>query len=161
VQVYVFHTLTLKAVLAANEKLKQLEEQLIPHIVRYQLKPRRSVGETEAATLAARHSPSGGNLMGLEGSMADMSLSSSFSSALGGGSGGVGGFKPEWYCCTYLAPAGSFCQRANTLQGYADVNRCGVCCAAAGFGEDSSAAPAAPGCMRGPPASLLHLVACM
>ncbi|KAL4856779.1 Propionyl-CoA carboxylase alpha chain [Chlorella vulgaris] len=122
-QVYVFHTLILKAVLAANEKLKQLEEQLIPHIVRYQLKPRRSVGETEAATLAARHSPSGGNLMGLEGSMADMSLSSSFSSALGGGNGGVGGIKPEWYCCTYLAPAGSFCQRANTLQGYADVNR--------------------------------------
>ena len=36
-QVYVFHSATLKAVLSANEKLKHLEEQLVPHMIRYQV----------------------------------------------------------------------------------------------------------------------------
>ena len=127
-QVYVFHTPTLKAVLAANEKLKHLEEQLVPHMIRYQLKPRRSVGEEEAAALAASYPAAaaggGGGLAALEGSMADLSLSGLSGSSAAGGGGGGGG-TPEWYCCAYLAPEGSFCQRANTLQGYADVNRCG------------------------------------
>lgn len=37
-QVYVFHSATLKAVLSANEKLKHLEEQLVPHMIRYQVR---------------------------------------------------------------------------------------------------------------------------
>lgn len=128
-QVYVFHTLTLKSVLAANEKLKHLEEQLIPHLIRYQLKPRRSVGEEEAAALAASRSSSA-SLAGLEGGLADLSLSGMSTSSSGGATGAsssaaAGGTAgpPEWYCCAYIAPEGSFCQRANTLQGYADVNR--------------------------------------
>lgn len=32
-----FHSATLKAVLSANEKLKHLEEQLVPHMIRYQV----------------------------------------------------------------------------------------------------------------------------
>lgn len=130
-QVYVFHTPTLKAVLAANEKLKHLEEQLIPHMIRYQLKPHRSVGAEEAASLAAGRSGSGsgglgGGLAGLEGSMADLSLSgmsTSSSMAAAAAVAAAGGGRPEWYCGAYLAPEGSFCGRANTLQGYADVNR--------------------------------------
>jgi hypothetical protein len=130
--VYVFHTPTLKAVLAANEKLKHLEEQLIPHMIRYQLKPHRSVGAEEAASLAAGRGGSGsgglgGGLAGLEGSMADLSLSgmstSSSMAAAAAVSAAGGAGRPEWYCGAYLAPEGSFCGRANTLQGYADVNR--------------------------------------
>ena len=128
---YVVHTPTLKAVLAANEKLKHLEEQLIPHMIRYQLKPHRSVGAEEAASLAAGRSGSGsgglgGGLAGLEGSMADLSLSgmsTSSSMAAAAAVAAAGGGRPEWYCGAYLAPEGSFCGRANTLQGYADVNR--------------------------------------
>ncbi|PRW60694.1 translation initiation factor eIF-2B subunit gamma [Chlorella sorokiniana] len=133
-QVYVFHSATLKAVLSANDKLKHLEEQLVPHMIRYQLKPRRSVGEEAAASLAAaRHSGSLGggssSLTGLEGSMADLSLSGmSSGSGAGGGAAAEGGTAAldratEWQCCAYLAPEGSFCLRANTLQGYADCNR--------------------------------------
>ncbi|KAL4427461.1 hypothetical protein ABPG77_000750 [Micractinium sp. CCAP 211/92] len=127
-QVYVFHTATLKAVLAANEKIKRLEEQLVPHMIRYQLKPHRSVGAEEAASLAAaRSSGSGGGsdgLGGLEGSLADLSLSGmSGSSSAATGAAAAAGQRAEWYCCAYLAPEGSFCQRANTLQGFADVNR--------------------------------------
>lgn len=85
---------------------------------------------TQAASLAAARAPSAGSsLAGLEGSMADLSLSGMSSSSGGGGGaggGGSGGSTPEWYCCAYLAPEGSFCARANTLQGFADVNRCGV-----------------------------------
>lgn len=102
-----------------------------------QLKPRRSVGEEVAASLAAaRHSGSlgsgGSSLTGLEGSMADLSLSGmSGSSGVGGGAAAEGGTAAldratEWQCCAYLAPEGSFCLRANTLQGYADCNRCGL-----------------------------------
>lgn len=43
------------------------------------------------------------------------------SSPSGEGSSGSGG----WYCGAYIAPEGTYCQRANTLQGYADVNRWG------------------------------------
>lgn len=34
-----------------------------------------------------------------------------------------GNSAPSWVCTAYVAPEGSYCQRANTLQGYADVNR--------------------------------------
>ena len=131
-QVYVFHTATLKAVLAANEKLTLLEEQLIPHMVRYQLKPRRSVGDAVAAGLArsvgaSRRHGSSASMGGLEGSFADLSISGMSGGSGGGGAAGSGGggTGDEWYCCAYLAPEGSFCQRANTLQGFADVNRWG------------------------------------
>ena len=62
--------------------------------------------------------------------MADLTLSGMSSSSGGGAAGGGGGgaaaaagAAAEWYCCAYLAPEDSFCQRANTLQGFADVNR--------------------------------------
>ncbi|PSC68176.1 translation initiation factor eIF-2B subunit gamma [Micractinium conductrix] len=128
-QVYVFHTATLRAVLAANERIKHLEEQLVPHMVRFQLKPHRSVGADEAATLAAARAGSGsggGGLTGLENSLADLSLSG-MSSGSGSGAAAAaaaaGQPRAEWYCGAYLAPEGSFCQRANTLQGFADCNR--------------------------------------
>lgn len=115
-----------------------------------QLKPRRSVGEEAAATLAAArhggsHSSGGGSLTGLEGSMADLSLSGmSGSSSVGGGAaaaaeGGTAALDraTEWQCCAYLAPEGSFCLRANTLQGYADCNRCLLRLGWAGLGCDA------------------------
>ena len=124
-----FHTATLRAVLAANERIKHLEEQLVPHMVRFQLKPHRSVGADEAATLAAARAGSGsggGGLTGLENSLADLSLSG-MSSGSGSGAAAAaaaaGQPRAEWYCGAYLAPEGSFCQRANTLQGFADCNR--------------------------------------
>lgn len=88
------------------------------------------MGAEEAASLAAaRSSGSGGGsdgLGGLEGSLADLSLSGmSGSSSAATGAAAAAGQRAEWYCCAYLAPEGSFCQRANTLQGFADVNRCG------------------------------------
>lgn len=43
---------------------------------------------------------------------------------LDSGSGGAGVAEGEWFCGAYVAPEGTYCQRANTLQGYADVNRC-------------------------------------
>lgn len=108
-----------------------------PHPSPPQLKPRRSVGEEAAASLAAARRGGGlgsgsGSLTGLEGSMADLSLSGmSGSSGAGGGAAAAEGGTAaldratEWECCAYLAPEGSFCLRANTLQGYADCNRCG------------------------------------
>lgn len=93
------------------------------------------MGAEEAAALAAaRSGGSGGGgdgLGGLEGSLADLSLSAmsgGSSSTAAGPAGAAAGQRAEWYCCAYLAPEGSFCQRANTLQGFADVNRC-ACCA--------------------------------
>lgn len=88
------------------------------------------MGAEEAAALAAARSGSGGGgdgLTGLEGSLADLSMSgmSGSSSTAAGATAAAAGQRAEWYCCAYLAPEGSFCQRANTLQGFADVNRCG------------------------------------
>lgn len=54
---------------------------------------------------------------------ADAAAASYLPGNSGSGSGGEGGSSGEWYCGAYVAPAGSYCQRANTLQGYADVNR--------------------------------------
>jgi translation initiation factor eIF-2B subunit gamma len=108
-QVYVFQTQALLEVLQEHPELEKLEDHLLPYLARRQApvgsssKPLKEGGES--GTALATRSGSGTN------------------EEAASNDNGNGTPKSEWMCTAYVAPEGSYCQRANTLQGYADVNR--------------------------------------
>ena len=111
------------------------QEQLLPYLVSVQLRPPASLlaAVAEDAQAAQQGGGGGGGGLGRQQSSV-MSLSaldhtSSGEWGLGGslmrdwGGGGGTTASREWYCGAYIAPEGGYCQRANSLASYADVNR--------------------------------------
>jgi hypothetical protein len=121
-QVYVFATAVVAAVLEARPELQRLEDDLLPYLVRRQAAP---PGEVTAAAL--QRVTSGVSSMGSAMSLSALGDGDSAGGSVAGGQhlrGRVGGSAaPGWLCTAYVAPEGSYCRRANTLGGYADVNR--------------------------------------
>jgi len=116
---YVFETAALREVLQEHPELEKLEEHLLPYLARRQApvggssssSRSKSLGGKEredVETMPTRSESGGGTNDEDAGVNNDNDASSN---------------KKEWMCTAYLAPEGSYCQRANTLQGYADVNR--------------------------------------
>jgi translation initiation factor eIF-2B subunit gamma len=114
-QVYVFQTAALREVLQEHPELEKLEDHLLPYLARRQApvgsgsKSSLKEGEAGGVEAMASRSGSGGGTNDEGASVNDND------------NGGTQ--KSEWMCTAYVAPEGSYCQRANTLQGYADVNR--------------------------------------
>lgn len=136
-QVYIFRTAVLRAVLEARQDLQKLEDHLLPFLVRRQAAPPHDV---RAAIVAQRSSSGslGSEAQGLSRALSNRSLSARSLptlSDLEGRADAVPSFGlhsliqyPQsagkgWLCAAYVAPEGSYCQRANTLGGYAEVNR--------------------------------------
>jgi translation initiation factor eIF-2B subunit gamma len=123
-QVYCFQSQVLQSVLDSHEEVQKLEEHLLPLMVQRSLSVPRSIAASGAAyrfqqvrmqRATSMHRASSSSVEGLldggarAASLADLSLGPTEPSA--------------WRCITYIAPDGGYCQRANTLQGYADINR--------------------------------------
>ncbi|KAG7666567.1 hypothetical protein Ndes2526B_g04967 [Nannochloris sp. 'desiccata'] len=115
-QVYVFQTAALREVLQEHPELEKLEDHLLPYLARRQAPVGSSnssrsksigVGERGDVDITPTRSGSGGGTNDEAVSINNDSNSNT----------------TEWMCTAYVAPEGSYCQRANTLQGYADVNR--------------------------------------
>jgi translation initiation factor eIF-2B subunit gamma len=131
-QCWVLNTAVVGAVLEARPELRKLEGDLLPFLVRRQASP-----PAEVAAAAAQRAPSAGSSLGSALSL--MALSDGEGGPGLGGAGGRGspgaGLRRHaaagWLCAAHVAPEGAYCQRANTLQGYADVNREAVAPAAA------------------------------
>jgi translation initiation factor eIF-2B subunit gamma len=105
-QVYVFATAALRAALEARPEMARLEEDLLPHLVR------AHAGAPPAAPRADAATRSG----------SDASLLGEALAARPGSPPDAAAPQP-WGCAAFVAPAGAYCRRANTLAGYADVNR--------------------------------------
>ncbi|GAB4821626.1 hypothetical protein N2152v2_008672 [Parachlorella kessleri] len=124
-QVYVFRTSLLRAVLEARPDLQHVEEHLLPFLVRHQMNPPRQLRPASCPTPSIA-STSAMSLPSLEANVeaaaAEYLDGAGAASFLGGG-GAPASCNGEWYCGAYIAPEGTYCQRANSLQGYADVNR--------------------------------------
>jgi translation initiation factor eIF-2B subunit gamma len=114
-QVYVFQTAALREVLEEHPELEKLEDHLLPYLARRQapIGSSRNSKKEEAENAIATRSGSGGgtNDEGASVNNDDNSIKNTEDDPA------------EWICTAYVAPEGSYCQRANTLQGYADVNR--------------------------------------
>lgn len=130
-QVYVFCTSALRGVLEERPELLKLEAHLLPYLARRQAPmptdntaaaPNRGGG---ASFQHASNSSLGSEVSGVGHQSAVSLATMGDGDSTGGhhrsGSGSASG--SGWICGAYVAPEGSYCQRANTLQGYADVNR--------------------------------------
>lgn len=117
-QVYCFQSSILQTVLDGHEEVQKLEDHLLPLMVQ------RSLSAPPSDVSAGTALPQVRLQRGV--SMHRASSSSVEGFLEGGGSGARGGMTDSleaWRCITYVAPDGGYCQRANTLQGYADINR--------------------------------------
>lgn len=110
---YVFRTSVVQKVLASKPEMQHLQSQLLPYLVRRQaaLPPPEPVKPSASASSLGGAAYSGGR------------DSAEPEAAGGGDAGGAGTTRHAWYCGTYLASEGSFCQRADSMQHYAEVNR--------------------------------------
>jgi len=125
-QVYIFRTAELRAVLDARPDLLKLEDHLLPFLVRRQASPSSEL----SAAIDAQRASSGSlaSEMSVLGALSAMPLLAVSDTE---GQPNPGSYtlskasskKKGWLCAAYIAPEGSYCQRANTLEGYADVNR--------------------------------------
>lgn len=114
-QVYVFRTSLIKTVLESRPDLEQVEEHLLPHLVRHQMSPLHHAQLRGTPAPGHRANPS-------MASLASMELSGDLASSASGVLSGRA-WEGEWYCGAFIVPQDKYCQRANTLQGFADVNR--------------------------------------
>eukprot|EP00887_Chlorella_sp_A99_P003033 scaffold9.g3033.t1 len=131
---YVFRTSVVQKVLASKPEMQHLQSQLLPYLVRRQaaLPPPEPVKPSASASSLGGAAYSGGR------------DSAEPEAAGGGDAGGAGTTRHAWYCGTYLASEGSFCQRADSMQHYAEVN-------SAALGSKSTVGA---GCMVGPDCTL-------
>jgi len=101
-------------VLQEHPELEKLEEHLLPYLARRQApvginSSNRSNRESaDMETMPTRSGSSGGTIEEGVGVNNEHDTNNHTS---------------QWMCTAYIAPEDSYCQRANTLQGYADVNR--------------------------------------
>jgi len=116
-QVYIFNTKITQRVLDSNPNLKHLESHLIPYMINRQLCPvpttpaESTTSAPTAAETTITRAPTS-DLNSVSGSSRSLQLHHQDDET-----------ELEWYCATYLLPSGSYCQRANTVQAYADANK--------------------------------------
>ena len=147
-QIYVFQTIVLRDVLQEHPELLKLEDNLLPFLARRQgvIASKRSREEeedaaAERAAAMARASSAALPLSSSDEKISDLKNNNSGEKKAANKSGTAATVNIDsssninatqypnkdktktWLCIAYIAPEGVYCQRANTLQGYADVNR--------------------------------------
>lgn len=116
-QVYIFNTKITQRVLGSNPNLKHLESHLIPYMINRQLCPPPSTSPESTSTPIAAETI---NTTITRAATLDFNNGSDSSRNLRQHHQDD---ETEWYCASYLLPPGSYCQRANTVQAYADANK--------------------------------------
>jgi translation initiation factor eIF-2B subunit gamma len=141
-QVLVLNTTLIRCVLESRSDLLRLEEHLLPLLVQHQTVPPPEIaGALQGVSNSAMHSRNS-SAFSLQASASHLSLTEEASLSANGAptAGKPGQFLPKappeeslslrntslskgWQCAVYIAPEGVYCRRANTLQGWQEVNR--------------------------------------
>jgi len=117
-QVYIFNTKITQRVLDSNPNLKHLESHLIPYMINRQLCPPPSIHPESTSTPTVAEATNTATIT--RAATLDLNSGSGSSRSL---QQHHQDDETEWYCAAYLLPPGSYCQRANTVQAYADANK--------------------------------------